>query len=442
MTKSKVKKSKTTSLSANVFLRDERVGEIVHSPARGFFFEYDPVFRARGVQISPLKLPLQTGVIKIATALERVTCFSGLPGVFADSLPDRFGNELLTKHFEERGFNPAAVSPLQKLLYVGNTGMGALEYRPMENTQVKPALVPLEIRMLVEQAKKVIRGNLNSAISELMSIGTSAGGARAKGLIGWDRKSGDIVAGVRDLPKKYEHWIIKFDGTEKSTKGWGKIEYTYAEMARLAGIKISETHLLRENGRNHFMTKRFDRVNGKKIHMHSLCGMVEIDYNEHRLFDYVSFAREVLRITGSYQDLEQVFYRAVFNLLARNQDDHLKNFAFLMNEKGAWSLAPAYDLCFSLGGWCDDNQMTFDGKLGQKIKLSDLHDIARKLGVKKPEVIISKVNAGISKWKALAKLNGVSSTQIMMVQKAHDERRRSVGLKAAFVSKKQRTKAA
>ena len=170
--------------------------------------------------------------------------------------------------------------------------------------------------------------------------------------------------------------------------------------------------------------------------MHSLCGLVEADYNEHRLFDYVNFAREALRITGSYRDLEQVFYRAVFNLLARNQDDHLKNFAFLMDEKGVWSLAPAYDLCFSVGGWCDDNQLTFDGKLGQNVKLSDLLNIAEKLGIKKPSDIIAKVNQAIAQWKDLAKKNEVSPDYILAIQKAHDERRQSVGIKTLTTSKK------
>lgn len=169
-------KPRVASISANVYLHDERVGEIVHNPTRGFFFEYDPAFRVRGLEISPLKLPLKSGVIKIATALERVGCFSGLPGVFSDSLPDRFGNELLTKHFQERGFDPTKISPVQKLLYVGNTGMGALDYRPMENARARSALVPLEIRSLVEQARKVIQGKLKSAMPELMLIGTSAGG--------------------------------------------------------------------------------------------------------------------------------------------------------------------------------------------------------------------------------------------------------------------------
>lgn len=422
-------KAKTTSVSANIFLYGNRVGEIVHHPTRGFFFEYDSIFRALKLEISPLKLPLQPSVIKIPTTLEKVGCFSGLPGVFADSLPDKFGNELLSKHFKERGFNPSLISPVQKLLYVGNTGMGAIEYRPMEKEQTKTNLLPLEIRTLVEQAKKVIRGKLDSSMSELMLVGTSAGGARAKGLIGWNRKTNEIVAGVRDLPKKYEHWIIKFDGADEKNKGWGKIEYTYAQIAILAGIKMSESQLMHENGRSHFMTKRFDRQNGKKVHMHSLCGMVEVDYNEHRLFDYVNFAREVLRITGSYQDLEQVFYRAIFNLLARNQDDHLKNFAFLMDENGTWSLAPAYDLCFSVGGWCDDNQLTFDGKLGQNVKLNDLLHIADKLGIKKPSEIISKVNQAILQWKDLAKKNEVSPESILIIQKEHDERRKSVGIK-------------
>lgn len=419
---------KNSTLSANIYLYGKRVGEILHHPTRGFFFEYDLDFQTCHLQISPLRLPIQPGVVKIPTILEKIGCFSGLPGVFADSLPDKFGNELLAKHFKERGFNPSLISPVHKLLYVGNTGMGAIEYQPMENADQKTVLLPLEIRTLVDQAKRVIRGKLDSSLSELMLIGTSAGGARAKGLIGWNRKTNEIVAGIRELPKSYEHWMIKFDGAEAKNKGWGKIEYTYSQMANLAGIKMSECHLLHEGGRSHFMTKRFDRQNGKKVHMHSLCGMVEVDYNEHRLFDYVNFAREVLRLTSNYQDLEQVFYRAVFNLLARNQDDHLKNFAFLMNEKGLWSLAPAYDLCFSVGGWCDDNQLTFDGKLGQSVKLQDLMNIAAKLGIKSPSEIIAKVNQSLLRWKDLAKENGVSPDSILAIHKAHLERRKSIGI--------------
>lgn len=430
-------KAKTPiTFSANIFLYGSRVGEIVHHPTRGFFFEYDASFRSRELEISPLKLPRQAGVIKIPTSLEQIGCFSGLHGVFADSLPDKFGNELLSKYFKDRGFNPGLISPVQKLLYVGNTGMGAIEYQPMENARVEPAILPLEIRVLVEQARKVIRGKLESSMPELMLVGTSAGGARAKGLIGWNRKTDEIVAGMRDLSKKFEQWIIKFDGVDEKNKGWGKIEYTYAQIAKLAGLKMSESLLLHENGRSHFMTKRFDRQNGKKIHMHSLCGMVEIDYNEHRLFDYVNFAREVLRITGSYEDLEQVFYRAVFNLLARNQDDHLKNFAFLMDERGVWSLAPAYDLCFSVGGWCDDNQLTFDGKLGQSVKRSDLLNIAEKLGIKKPSEIILKVNQAILQWTDLATQNKVSSEHIRAIQTAHNERRATVGIKTFNKHKK------
>ncbi|OFZ81122.1 MAG: hypothetical protein A2583_11680 [Bdellovibrionales bacterium RIFOXYD1_FULL_53_11] len=416
-------------VSANVFLFGHKVGEIVHHPARGFFFQYDKEFLTLGINISPRKLKNTSNIIPIDAALQKVRCFSGLPGVFADSLPDKFGNELLSRHFKEKGFDPKKISPVQKLLYVGNTAMGALEYQPMEKDgDVPSTIVPLEIRKLVEQAKKVIRGEIDSKIPEIMLIGTSAGGARAKGLVGWNRTNNEVVSGTRNLPGEFEHWIIKFDGTENSEKGWGKIEFTYAAMARMSGIDMPEVHLLHEENRSHFMTKRFDRINGEKVHVHSLCGLLELDYDQHRLFDYSSFIRETLELTKHVHDVEQVFRRMVFNILARNQDDHLKNSAFIMNKTGKWRLAPAYDLCFSIGGWCDDNQLTVNGKPGSEVKVADLLELAGLFGVKKADEIIENINSSILQWEELANTNKVAPEKIEEIAKAHKERRASSGI--------------
>lgn len=405
---------------ASVYLWGRLVGAIAEEASGLVTFEYDPTFRRSRLEISPEKLPLSLSGPVNFSDLTRIEAFLGLPGVFADSLPDRFGNAVIKKYFESQGRPNDALSPVQKLLYVGTRAMGALEYRPplMDGANARQRQ-PLEIARLVEEARKIVEGAPDVAVPEIMKISSSAGGARAKAVILWNRRDKLIRSAFAKAQKGDEHWISKFDGVgelgdpDPKPAPFNRIEYVYGQMARAAGIVVPEMELLEERGLAHLMVKRFDRVGQQKIHMHSLGGLEHVDYNFPHLYSYEQYFRAVLKMKLGYLALEEAFRRATFNILAVNQDDHVKNFSFLMDKSGGWGLSPAYDLTYAKGsGYTRTHQMTFAGK-ETGITTEDILQVGKHFGIRRNgQEIIDQVTHALAKWETLAHDAGVARKRV------------------------------
>lgn len=375
-----------------VRLWGQDVGVIAEAPGGDITFEYTDAFRRSGLEISPIHLPLaRMGPISFSE-LRRTETFAGLPGVFADALPDAFGNAIIRRYFTDKGTPSAALSPVQKLLYIGDRAMGALEFSPSMSDRGPVIQEALELRRLVDEARRVIEGDAKVAVPEIMQVGASAGGARAKALILWNRKLKTVRSAFATPATGDEHWLIKFDGVsggmggpkatlERQPGPFGRIEYAYSRMAKTAGIVGPETYLLREGDFAHFMAKRFDRAAGKRIHMHSLGGMQHIDYNVRGAFSYEAFLRTIQTLKLGQPAVDEGFRRMVFNCAGANLDDHVKNIAFLMSGEGEWSLSPAFDMTYAKGGpWTRTHQMTVSGK-DENISRADLITIGRDFGV-------------------------------------------------------------
>ena len=369
-------------------------------------FEYDPDWLASGCSISPFHLPLERGVFAFPD-LRRQEGFLGMAGVFADSLPDRFGNRVIRAWLSSQGRADVEVSPAQKLLYVGQRGMGALEYEPAVELHDRQANIGLELGTLVDQARQVIFGDAASKIPDIMAAASSAGGMRAKALVGWNRDTGEIVGRSPVLPTGFEDWIIKFDGVgeDGEPQHWTRLEFAYNEMARAAGIDVAESTLLHGDGLAHFMSRRFDRVDGRRVHLHSLCGMRHADYNEARLWSYEMYFRTCLGLGLGMDELSEAFRRMVFNVVARNQDDHTKNLAFTLDGVGSdWRLAPAYDITYAHGsGWTVAHQMSVNGKF---------EDIRR-------EDIVTDVVNSVRRWPEFARQSGLDRRVVDHVAQDH-----------------------
>jgi len=386
-------------------------------------FEYDPSFLRRNYDVSPLRMPISdAGALYEFRSRNQdldLDTFKGLPGLLADSLPDKFGNRVIDSWLARQGRDASSFSPVERLCYTGNRGMGALEYSPSLNNNLD-ATTPVEIAKLVELAHTVITRQEvldvsvndeqqdSDALLEMLRVGTSAGGARAKAVIAMNN-DGHILSGQTDVPAGYEHWLLKFDGTDdlelQKTQGFGRIEYAYHLMARAADIDMTECRLFEESGRAHFMTKRFDRSVGQKIHMQTLCGIAHYDYNQPGAYGYEQ-AFAVMRQLGlSKLEAIQQFRRMVFNVVARNQDDHTKNIAFLMDQSGQWRLSPAYDVTFSHnpgGTWTNEHQMTINGKQ-DGFSLEDLQAVGQSISIKKPLEIIEEVIDAVKQWPEFAR---------------------------------------
>ncbi len=404
-----------------VYAWGKRIGALIESADRpGFYlFEYDlPNIRDR--EFSPLFMGVGTKQVFEFPALATET-FYGLPGMIADALPDRFGNALIDHYMEERqGLPRESITTLDRLLYTGKRAMGVLEFAPaMPVTPVEDHA--LAMSSLVEDARRAIRGEFREIAADLIQIGTSAGGARPKAVIGWNRETKDIVAGQFDVPEGYEHWLLKFDGVGEDralggAEGYGRIEYTYYEMAQEAKIDMSECDLLLENDRAHFMTKRFDRINNHKLHMQSFCAIDHRDFNIPYTVEYDSIFRIALILGVGYRGKEQLFRRMVFNVLTNNCDDHTKNFSFLMSEDGEWSLAPAYDVTHAHNPdsdkWTRQHQILINGKAKpEEISRQDLMAVAVRNSIKNPGVIIDEIAEAATLWGELSKANEVPLEQ-------------------------------
>jgi len=394
------------------------------------FFQYSPRYISRGWDLSPIKMPLEQGsIIYSFPALRRDKqsaddTFKGLPGLLADSLPDKYGHSLINTWLAQQGRAANSMNPVEKLCFIGHRGMGALEFEP---AQVKGGLKSfgLEVSSLVEIAKKIkeergsFKSDLNTSeredLKDLFKIGTSAGGARPKAIIAYNENSQEVRSGQADVPQGFEHWLLKLDGVSGEQFGessnWGRVEYAYYLMAIDCGILMSKSRLLEENGRAHFMTKRFDRDGNTKHHIQTLCGMQHFDYNEMYSFSYEQVFQTMRRLRLTYPEAEQMFRRMIFNVLATNYDDHTKNFSFLLKKDQKWELAPAYDLCFSYDAgnhWVSQQTLSVNNK-HINITRADLLKVAHENSIKRGPQIVAEINAVIKNWQFYADEAGVQA---------------------------------
>ena len=331
----------------DVFLWGRHVGKIAQDFGPYCQFQYDRDFLRSGLEIAPIKMPLNERIYRVCEFDLPKGVFMGLPGVFADSLPDSFGNALIDQWMENEGIAKECISALDRLAYVGSRAMGALCYEPKRGPYVGESSA-LEMRRLVDTARAAANGRFlnlpgEAALREIMRVGTSAGGAQAKAVVGWNRETGEFVSGGDDLPEGFEHWLIKF--SPRGQEAVGEKEYSYYEKALACGIAMSECRLYDLDGVKHFMTRRFDRDGNKRFHTQTLCALQHLPHQAPRaLHTYDMLFRTAFDLSLEYEELEQLFRRMAFNVLTREMDDHTKNFSFLMREDGKWSLAPAYDL--------------------------------------------------------------------------------------------------
>lgn len=388
-------------------------------------FQYDPDFLDSGIELSPIQMPLSKGTYSFPHLPERT--FHGLPGLFADSIPDKFGNLVLKNYLESFGRDPNSLSPLERLSYTGKRGMGALEYEPAVLDEKLSSQQKMDIDALSQIAQEILSrkekmtiDSRDDMIAQLMESGSSVGGARAKILIAWNEKTNEVRSGQIDAGSGFDYWLLKFGNIRNNRDKdaafddpeYTRIEYAYYLMATAAGIKMSECRLLTEKGSTHFLTKRFDRFNGQKLHMQSLGALAHLDFNSPRTDSYDAAFLTMKRLGLSREEEKEFFRRMVFNHYALNFDDHVKNISFLMNKNGEWSLAPAYDITFSYrpdSMWVSAHQMLINGK-ADRIEKDDLLITAKRAGIKAGEAenIIEDVCAAIRGWNEFADTAGLS----------------------------------
>jgi len=411
--------------AAFVKIWGELVGAVAWDETTGIAtFEYDPKFKSRGWDISPLQMPIDAGnTIFQFPALRKksdpaLDTFKGLPGLLADMLPDRYGNELINLWLAQQGRPLDNLNPVEMLCFIGSRGMGALEFEPTIFKESKRTFA-IEMESLVDIAKKILskkevfvtnlQANEENSILEILRIGTSAGGARPKAVIAYNEKTGEVRSGQTNAPKGFNHWLIKLDGVSDaqlgSSNGYGRVEMAYYNMAIACGINMMESRLLEENGRAHFMTKRFDRESGStKHHIQTFCAIKHFDFNLVNSFSYEQLFQTMRELKLPYPDAEQMFRRMVFNVLARNCDDHTKNFAFRLKQDGKWELAPAYDICHAYQPkhqWVSQHALSINGKR-TNITKTDMLEIGRLIKNKKGEEVIKEVSKTVGKWKEFA----------------------------------------
>lgn len=391
-------------------------------------FEYDRSFVGRGLEPSPLMMPVREGRVYSFVNLDKGT-FMGLPGLLADALPDTYGRALFDRWLALTGRTSG--NPIETLCFLGKRCMGALEFEPAIEVAYDPD-ARFEIDALVEVAKDALsqkasfETNLNddkkAAIAEILRLGTSAGGQRAKAIIAYNTATGEVRSGQIEAPKGFDYYLIKLDGVSaqagfKSTENYGRLEYSFYQLARACGIEMSECSLIEENGRAHFLTKRFDRKEGKKVHMQTLCGIAHYDFRLHKAYSYEQAFNVMRALRLPYPAAEEMFRRMVFNVVVRNQDDHTKNISFLMDADGKWRLSPAYDMGYAYnpqGGWTATHQMSIHGKFDD-IKREDLLTFALQNNIKNPDLIIDTICEQASHWREMAKECGVPSAMMEVI---------------------------
>jgi serine/threonine-protein kinase HipA len=427
------------STTATVKLWGRTIGAVsLEDGAATATFEYDRAFVRSGIEVAPLTMPLSSRLYSFPSL--RPETFHGLPGLLADSLPDRFGNALIDAWLARLGRLPESFNAVERLCYTGSRGMGALEYAPAIRSGLA-GTSHVEVGRLVELASEVLahRDNLHgwfddggreTALRDILRVGTSAGGARAKAVLAWNPQTGEVRSGQVKAGSGFEYWLMKFDGVSgnkdkelEDPKGYGAIEYAYYRMAVDAGITMSPSRLFEENGRRHFMTKRFDRLDGGgKLHMQSLCGMAHYDFNQAGAYGYEQALQVIRRLGLPMAAVEEQFRRMVFNIVARNQDDHVKNIAFLMDRSGTWSLSPAFDMTYSYqpsGKWTSSHQMTMNGKR-DGFTLDDFKACAQSASMKRgrSETILAEVRAVVARWRDYADEARVNPAQRDRIQAA------------------------
>lgn len=426
----KIKAVSETTEAADIMLWGSQIGTLIWKNNRGYF-EYTKTFQSSGMELSPIKMPLSSESYSFNNLNQET--FKGLPGLLSDSLPDKFGNKLIDQWLEKQGRSTASFSPVERLCYIGSRGMGALEFLPPIEKK-KERSQPLEIAKLVELANNALRSKTalsadlgskepekQQAVEQIISVGTSAGGARAKAVIAWNQQTNEVRSGQVKTADGFSYWLLKFDGVEENRdhdsladpKGFSIVEYAYSLMAAEAGIAMTDCRLFKENGRSHFMTRRFDRLNGgEKVHMQSLCGIAHYDFNDAGAYSYeqaIGVMRDLKLTPG---EIEEFYRRMLFNVLARNQDDHTKNISFLMDKSGRWSLSPAYDITYCYGqGWTSQHQMSINGKR-DGFELSDLWSVAKHADISQHTAsgILEEVMAVVKQWPTFAKKAGVPDT--------------------------------
>lgn len=386
-------------------------------------FEYDSSFVGRGLEPSPLMMPVQEGRVYSFAGLDRET-YKGLPGMLADSLPDTYGRALFDKWLALTGRTSS--NPIETLCFLGKRCMGALEFEPAMDITYDPNAL-FEIDSLVKVARDALTEktsfgvNLNddkkAAIAEILRLGTSAGGQRAKAIIAYNKETGEVRSGQVEAPAGFNYYLIKLDGVSatvgfKATGNHGRLEYSFYKLAKACGIEMTDCSLIEENGRAHFLTQRFDRNNGKKIHLQTLCGIAHFDYRIHRAYSYEQAFNVMRALRLPYSAAQEMFRRMVFNVVVRNQDDHTKNISFLMGEDGIWRLSPAYDMGYAYnpkGGWTATHQMSINGKFDD-ITRQDLMTFAHQNNIKDAAMIIDEISEVASQWPDLAAECGVPKT--------------------------------
>ncbi|WP_137919113.1 type II toxin-antitoxin system HipA family toxin [Hydrogenophaga sp. 2FB] len=402
-----------------------RVGAVAREPTKNFYaFQYDPAWVRTGIELAPLTMPLaQASEPFIFTELPEPT-YKRLPALLADALPDDFGNALIDAWMADRGMAKAAVTSLDRLAYMGQRGMGALSFGPMRGPRPSKATA-IQMGQLVQAARLAVQGDfdgedhVHTALKQIIQVGTSAGGARAKATIAWNPDTDEVRTGQFNIPEGFEAWLLKFDGIGKDndlgpSKGYGRIEYAYHLMAVEAGIDMSPCRLLEENGRAHFMTRRFDRDGDQRHHMQTLCAMAHLDFKQVATHSYNQLFQTANALQLGQQALVELLRRMVFNVLAVNNDDHSKNFSFLLRQGEPWALAPAYDITHAFNPdnvWVKQHLMSVNGRF-DRISRLDVRTVAERFGLlaELPEVV-RQVQAATAQWPGFATHAGVDRTE-------------------------------
>jgi len=407
------------------------IGAVAWNESTGLAsFEYDSKIAQLGWDLAPIKMPIDSGV-KIfsfpelrASVKNELDAFKGLPGLLADVLPDKYGNQLINSWLAQKGRSENSMNPIEQLCFIGTRGMGALEFEPAYFKPTKRTF-NVEIDSLVDAAQKMLNKRMEfvtnleegeqQAMQDILKIGTSAGGARPKAIIAYNKKTGQVKSGQTNAPKGFDHWIIKLDGVSDAqfgeSRGYGRVEMAYFNMARDCGIEMMESQLLEENERAHFMTRRFDREEGdRKHHIQTLCALQHYDFNDVNSFSYEQLFQTMRMLRLPYPQAEQMFRRMVFNVLAKNCDDHTKNFSFRLKQGQNWELAPAYDICHAYrpdSDWVSQQVLSVNGKR-KNISKNDLLTVAKSMNIKKAEKIIADISEKVSSWISYAEATNVN----------------------------------
>lgn len=415
--------------TAFVRIWGETVGAVAWNNQTGVAsFEYEPKFIGTKLDLAPLKMQLSTSNNRIFSfpELRDIKTFKGLPGLLADVLPDDYGNQLINSWLAQNGRPENSMNPVELLCFIGTRGMGALEFEPSKLTINKKAF-DIEIDNLVSLSRKMLskRENFETNLSEkdqnamldILKIGTSAGGARPKAIIAYNKKTGQVKSGQTIALQGFEHWLIKLDTVSDvqfgESTGYGRIEMAYYLMAKACDIDMMESRLMEENGRAHFMTKRFDREGAsEKHHIQTLCAMQHYDFSQITSFSYEQLFQTMRLLRLPYPQAEQLYRRMVFNVIARNCDDHTKNFAFRLKKEGQWELAPAYDICFAYrpdSDWVSQHNLSINGKR-KDITKDDLLSIAKSMNIKKAKSILQQISATVCNWYEYAEKANVAES--------------------------------